>query len=86
MILLPNLQWNYDNYPNFNEDGFHLNYSHILTAHPPLRDRMLYGLNKLAYLINFGASKEDSYFINCENFENLLESIYHCKFNLKYTP
>jgi len=63
--------------PDFNEDGFYLNYDHILTAHPPLRDRMLYGLRKLAYLINFGVSKEESYFINCENFETLIEIVYN---------
>ena len=79
VVLLPNLQWDFDLYPDFNEDGFYLNYDHILTAHPPLRDRMLYGLKRLAYLINLGVSNEESYFIKCENFENLMENVYNCK-------
>ena len=79
MILLPNLQWDFDLVPDFNEDGFYLNFEHILSAHPPLRDRMLYGLNRLAYFVNFGVSKEDAYFINCENFEKLIENVYLCK-------
>ena len=78
-MLLPNLNWDFDLLPNFNEDGFYLNYDHILTAHPPLRDRMLYGLNRLAYLINSGVSNRESYFISCGNFENLLENVYNCK-------
>ena len=82
VVLLPNLQWDFDLYPDFNEEGFYLNYDHILTAHPPLRDRMLYGLRRLASLINLGVSNEESYFIKCENFENLVESVYNCKFNL----
>ena len=79
VVLLPNLQWDFHLIPDFNEDGFYLNYSHILTAHPHVRDRMLYGLNRLAQLINIGVSKEKSYYINCENFENLIENVYHCK-------
>ena len=79
VVLLPNLQWDFELYPDFNEDGFYLNYDHILTAHPPLRDRMLYGLRRLASLINLGVSNEESYFIKCENFENLVESVYNCK-------
>ena len=65
--------------PDFNEEGFYLDYTHIETAHPPLRDRMLYGLNKIAYFINAGVSEEESYFINCENFENLIENVYNGK-------
>ena len=83
VVLLPNLQWNFDMVPDFNEDGFYLNYDHILTAHPPLRDRMLYGLKKLAYLINIGVSKEEAYFINCENFETLIQNVYNGKFRAK---
>ena len=79
VILLPKLEWDFYLRPDFNGDGFYLDYSNILTAHPPIRDRMLYGLNKLAYLINIGVSKDDSYFINCENFENLIEKVYQCK-------
>ena len=79
VVLLPNLQWDFDLVPDFNEDGFYLDYTHILTAHPPLRDRMLYGLNKLAFFINNGVSKEESYFINCDNFEQLIENVYNCK-------
>ena len=80
VVLLPNLQWDFDLVPDFSENGFYLDYDHILTAHPPLRDRMLYGLNRLALLINLGVSEEESYFINCENFENLLETVYNCKY------
>ena len=77
VILLPILQWNYEQMPDFNEEGFYLDYTHIETAHPPLRDRMFYGLNKIAYFINAGVSEEESYFINCENFENLIENVYN---------
>ena len=56
--------------------GFYLNYDHILLAHPPLRDRMLYGLGRLAQIMNDGVSKEDSYFMRCYNFEQLLEQMY----------
>ena len=65
--------------PDFNEEGFYLDYGHIQAAHPPLRDRMLYGLNKIAYFINSGVSEEESYFINCKNFENLIEKVYNGK-------
>ena len=65
--------------PDFNEEGFYLDYDHIRAAHPPLRDRMLYGLNKIAFFINAGVSQEDSYFIKCDNFENLIEKVYKCK-------
>ena len=79
VILLPVLQWNYEQMPDFNEEGFYLDYDHIEAAHPPLRDRMLYGLNKIAFFINTGVSDEESYFINCENFENLIENVYNSK-------
>ena len=79
VILLPNLQWNYENMPDFNEEGFYLNYDHIKTAHPPLRDRMLYGLRKISFFINAGVSEEESYFINCEGFENLIKNVYKGK-------
>ena len=60
-----------------------MDYDHISSAHPPRRDRMLYGLRKIAYLINSGISEEDSYFIQCENFESLIQSIYNGKLRLK---
>lgn len=93
--MLPLLAWNYDDQPDFNEEGiilyialnnyivliyvlgFYLNYDHIMSAHPPLRDRMWYGLNRIAYFINSGVSTQDSYFIQCNNFEELLEKIYN---------
>ena len=84
VILLPVLQWNYEQMPDFNEDGFYLDYNHIETAHPPLRDRMLYGLNKIAFFINSGVSDEESYFINCENFENLIENVYNGKLKVLF--
>ena len=84
VILLPVLQWNYEQMPDFNEDGFYLDYDHIEAAHPPLRDRMLYGLNKIAFSINSGVSDEESYFINCENFENLVENIYNGKLKVLF--
>ena len=59
--------------------GFYLDYEHILTAHPPVRDRMLYGLHKIAYFINKGVSSQDSYFLNCKNFEELVEKVYNGK-------
>ena len=79
VVLLPHLQWDFELSPDFTENGFYLNYDHILTAHPPLRDRMLYGLRRLASLINSGVPNKESYFIKCENFENLVESVYNCK-------
>ena len=59
--------------------GFFLDYDHILTAHPPLRDRMLYGLNKIAHAIIRGVPKISSYFYTCENFEMLMEKLYASK-------
>ena len=61
-----------------------MDYDHIQSAHPPLRDRMLYGLNKIAYFINAGVSHEESYFINCDNFENLIENVYNGEYNLLF--
>ena len=84
VILLPVLQWNYEQMPDFNEDGFYLDYDHIEAAHPPLRDRMLYGLNKIAFFVNSGVSEEESYFINCENFENLIENVYNGKLKIPF--
>ena len=60
-----------------------MDYDDILRAHPPRRDRMLYGLNKIAYLINSGISEEESYFIQCENFESLIQGIYNGELHLK---
>ena len=82
VVLLPRLEWNYELRPDFDEDGFFLDYNHIMDAHPPLRDRMLYGLNKIAFHITSGVSKSESYFINCENFEELLSNIYDGTFNI----
>ena len=53
-----------------------MNYDHILAAHPPLRDRMLYGLRKISFSIHKGVSLDESYFINCRNFEDLIEKVY----------
>lgn len=77
VVLLPQLQWDYNNLPDFDTDGFYLDYDHIMNSHPPLRDRMFYGLNKIAYQINAGVNNESTYFINCANFEDLLEQIYN---------
>ena len=82
VILLPVLQWDYAQMPDFNEEGFYLDYNHIQAAHPPLRDRMMYGLNKIAFSINAGVSEEESYFIKCKNFENLIENVYNGKLNI----
>ena len=84
VILLPVLQWDLAEKPDFNEEGFYLNYDHIQTAHPELRDRMLYGLNKIAFFINAGVSEEESYFINCENFENLIDNVYNGKLKISF--
>ena len=53
-----------------------MDYDHILSAHPKRRDRTLYGLNKIAFYINAFVSQEDSYFITCNNFEDLTEKVY----------
>ena len=37
---------------------------------------MLYGLNRIAYLIDQGVSIKESYLFNCKNFEELLEQMY----------
>ena len=76
VVLLPRLEWNYEVRPDFDQEGFFLDYNHIMDSHPPLRDRMFYGLNKIAYFITAGVSKSESYFINCANFEELLSNIY----------
>ena len=47
VIILPLLQWNFDDQPDFNEDGFYMTYEMIEKAHPPLRDRMFYGLSSI---------------------------------------
>lgn len=77
IVLLPQLVWDEDQKPNFNQDGFYLDYEHILAAHREVRDRMLYGLNKISFFINKGVVSQDSYFINCENFEELIAKVYH---------
>ena len=84
VILLPVLQWDLAEKPDFNEEGFYLEYDHIQTAHPELRDRMFYGLNKIAFFINAGVSDEESYFINCENFENLIDNVYNGKLKISF--
>ena len=53
-----------------------MNYSHIETAHPPKRDRMFYGLNRIAWIMNEGVITNSDYFIKCFNFEHLLSMIY----------
>ena len=80
VVILPKLEWDYADKPDFDEDGFYLNYGHVMTSHPPLRDRMFYGLNKIAYFINAGVSGDESYFISCANFEDLIENVYQGKF------
>ena len=76
VVILPKLEWDYADKPDFDEEGFYLNYDHVMTSHPPLRDRMFYGLNKIAYFVNAGVSENESYFMDCANFEDLIESIY----------
>ena len=76
VVILPKLEWDYADKPDFDEKGFYLDYDHVMTSHPPLRDRMFYGLNKIAYHINAGVSEDESYFINCANFEDLIEKVY----------
>ena len=85
VVLLPRLEWNFELRPDFDADGFYLDYNHIMDSHPPLRDRMLYGLNKIAFHVTSGVSKSESYFINCENFEELLGNIYNGKQSLKHS-
>ena len=51
-----------------------------MSSHPPVRDRMFYGLNRIAYFVNFGVSDEEAYFIRCNNFEELIEKIYDGNF------
>ena len=82
VVLLPTLQWNNEQIPNFNDEDFFLTYFHIDTAYPALRDRMWYGLNKIAYFINAGISNQKSYFINCGNVEDFIEDVYECGFLL----
>lgn len=73
---MPLLQWNYEDQPDFNEDGFHIDYELIHLAHPPLRDRMLYGLHKVSTAILDGISVNTNYPIRCNNFEPILQQIY----------
>ena len=49
--MLPHLEWDYADKPDFNADGFYIDYDMVTTAHPPLRDRMFYGLNKVASFV-----------------------------------
>ena len=76
LVMLPRLEWDYTVKPDFNEDGFFINYDHVRSAHPPLRDRMFYGLHKLASYVLFGTEIDESYSIKCETFENMLEDVY----------
>ena len=76
IILLPFLQWNYEDEPDFNEDGFYIDYELIRLAHPPRRDRMLYGLHKIADFILRGISIKPDYSISCESFETMLQQLY----------
>ena len=56
--------------------GFYLTYDDILRAHSETRDRMFYGLNKISFFMNFYVSNEESYFITCDNFEDLIDKVY----------
>ena len=76
IVMLPLLQWNYEVQPDFNEDGFYLNYDHIQAAHPPLRDRMFYGLHKIAGHFVKGVPTDDMYPLKCETFEAMLQEMY----------
>ena len=83
VVVLPHLRWDWNDEPDFNEEGFCLTYDHILASHPPVRDRMLYGLYRIAYLITIGIPQEESYFMTCENFEDLIEKTYNGKSFIK---
>ena len=76
IVMLPLLEWDYAVKPDFNQDGFYLDYDHIRLAHPPLRDRMFYGLHKIAAHIADGVPTDQLYSIRCETFEQMLEQIY----------
>ena len=56
IILLPHLEWDYADKPDFNADGFFIDYDIVTSAHPPLRDRMFYGLNKIASFVIKGVT------------------------------
>lgn len=76
VILLPTLQWNYEDQPNFGAEGFFIDLDLIHRAHPPLRDRMLYGLNRIAGHVITGVLDRHDYPIHCSNFENMLKKLY----------
>ena len=76
VILLPRLEWNYDEKPDFNEEGFFIDYEMINSAHPPLRDRMFYGLHKMSSAILSGISEKQEYTITCQTFEPMLKELY----------
>ena len=76
VIILPLLQWNFDDQPDFNEDGFYITYEMIEKAHPPLRDRMFYGLHRVADQVISGIPTSSDYSITCSNFESMLLKLY----------
>ena len=49
----------------------------IEQAHPPLRDRMFYGLNRIAGHIITGVLNRRDYPIQCSNFETMLDDLYN---------
>ena len=77
VVLLPLLQWDLADQPNFNEDGFFIDYELISKAHPKLRDRMLYGLHRISSNIVHGIPTNSEYPLTCENFEQTLETLYN---------
>ena len=48
-----------------------------MLAHPPLRDRMLYGLKKISSNVVTGVSNKPEYPLTCGNFEDSLKLLYN---------
>ena len=77
IVLLPFLQWNYGDKPDFTKEGFYIDYDLIEKAHPPLRNRMFYGLHQIASQIIKGVPVSSNYTIKCENFQSMLGELYN---------
>ena len=74
IVVLPELDWNYDVKPDFERIGYYLTYEDIRKAQPDTMNKMLQGLSAIAKKVYSSSITEVP--IPCGNFEIMLNRLY----------
>ena len=72
IIVLPDLQWDYDRMPNFQADNFFLTYDHIRSAQTRSSRKMMKGLIQIQNIIK----STKTFTLPCDSFEDEFSKLY----------